>query len=132
MAGWWQDLSPACARKRAREGVLVGDVYDNQTRSMIQTDTNKAALSSSESRPILTAQSTCTSDHKRREVARQTGSRHHREKGGLPTSAGTARLRIRLDCVPEQSVTVHTAESSAEVENTCTTGFLSKLLHCPP
>jgi hypothetical protein len=40
--------------------------------------------------------------------------------------------KFRLDCVPEQSVTVHTAEPSAEVENTCKTGYLSKLQHCHP
>jgi len=34
--------------------------------------------------------------------------------------------------VPEQSVTVHTPEPSAVVENVCTTSFLSKLLHCHP
>jgi hypothetical protein len=39
---------------------------------------------------------------------------------------------IRLDCVPEQSVTVHTAETSAEVETRCTIGFLNKLLPCHP
>ena len=37
-----------------------------------------------------------------------------------------------LDCVPEQSVTVHTAESSAKVEKKCKRSFPRKLQHCQP